>query len=75
MNKDYEMKTEDLSKLYSLLPNEVQKKIIAPEGLPADDPLEVPAVPKKNYTGWVVGGVAVIFVIAFAIGFGIRKKK
>ncbi len=75
MNKDYEMKTEDLSKLYSLLPNEVQKKIIAPEGLPTDDPLEVPAVPKKNYTGWVVGGVAVIFVIAFAIGFGIRKKK
>lgn len=75
MNKDYEMKTEDLSKLYSLLPNEVQKKIIAPEGLPTDDPLEVPAVPKKNYTGWVIGGVAVIFVIAFAIGFGIRKKK
>ena len=75
MNKDYEMKTEDLSKLYSLLPNDVQKKIIAPEGLPTDDPLEVPAVPKKNYTGWVVGGVAVIFVIAFAIGFGIRKKK
>ena len=75
MNKDYEMKTEDLSKLYSLLPNEVQKEIIAPEGLPTDDPLEVPAVPKKDYTGWLVGGVAVIFVIAFAIGFGIRKKK
>ena len=61
MNKDYEMKTEDLSKLYSLLPT--------------DTPLELPAIPKKNYTGWVVGGVAVIFVIAFAIGFGIRKKK
>jgi len=75
MNKDYEMKTEDLSKLYSLLPNEVQKKIIAPEGLPTDDPLEVPAIPKKNYTGWVVGGVAVIFIIAFAIGIVINKKK
>jgi hypothetical protein len=75
MNKDYEMKTEDLSKLYSLLPTEVQKKIKAPEGSPADDLPEVPAVPKKNHTGWVVGGIVVIFVIAFAIGFGIRKKK
>ena len=67
MNKDYEMKTEDLSKLYSLLPDEVQKKIITTEGLTA--------VPKKNYTGWIVEGVAVGFVIAFAIWFGIRKKK
>lgn len=75
MNKDYEMKTEDLSKLYSLLPVDVQKEIKAPEGLPTDTPLELPAVSKKNYMGWVVGGVAVIFVIAFAIGFVIRKKK
>ena len=75
MNKDYEMKTEDLSKLYSLLPNEVQKKIIAPEGLPTDDPLEVPAVPKKNYTGWIIEGVIAVFIIAFAMGVAIRRKK
>jgi len=75
MNKDYEMKTEDLSKLYSLLPDDVQKEIKLPEGIPTDTPLELPAVPKKNYTGWVVGGVAVIFIIAFAIGIVINKKK
>lgn len=75
MEKDYEMKTEDLSKLYSLLPDDVQKEIKLPEGLPTDTPLELPAVPKKNYTGWFVGGVAVVFVIAFAIGIVIRKKK
>lgn len=75
MEKDYEMKTEDLSKLYSLLPVDVQKEIKLPEGLPTDTPLELPAVPKKNYTGWVVGGVAVIFVIAFAIGFSVFKKR
>lgn len=76
MNKDYEMKTEDLSKLYSLLPADVQKEIKLPEVLPADTPLELPAVPKKNYTGWVVGGVALVFVIAFAVGYSlIRKRK
>jgi len=75
MNKDYEMKTEDLSKLYSLLPADVQKEIKLPEGLPTDTPLELPAVPKKNYTGWVVGVVAVVFVISFAIGFSIFKKR
>lgn len=75
MAKDYEMKTEDLSRLYSLLPTDIQKNIVKPEGLPADEPLELPAVPKKNYTGWVVGGVAVVFAIAFAIGVVIGKKK
>ena len=75
MNKDYEMKTEDLSKLYSLFPADMQKEIKAPEALPGDTPLELPAVPKKNYIGWIVGGVAVMFVIAFAIGFQIRAKK
>lgn len=77
MAKDYEMKTEDLSKLYSLFPNEVQKNIVAPEGLPASDgtPLEAPAIPKKNYIGWIVGGAAAAFVIAFIIGFAVKKKK
>ena len=75
MNKDYEMKTEDLSKLYSLLPYDVQKEIKLPEGLPADTPLELPAVPKKNYTGWVVGGFAVILLFAFALGYSIIRKQ
>lgn len=68
MNKDYEMRPEDLSKLYSLLPAEAQKEIELPEDLPADASSELPAIPKKNYTGWVAGGVAVIFVIAFFCG-------
>ena len=78
MQKDYEMKTEDLSKLYSLLPADVQKGIVVPESLPISTetlPLKLPDVPIKDYTGWIVGGVAVIFVVAFAIGFGIRNKK
>lgn len=76
MNKDYEMKTEDLSKLYSLLHADVQKEIKLPEGLPTDTLLELPSMPDKTYTGWVVGGVAVIFVIAFAVGYSlIRKRK
>lgn len=53
MAKDYEMKTEDVSKLYSLLSDEAQ----------------------KNYTGWVTGGVATVFVIAFAVGYIVRKRK
>ena len=72
MNKDYEMKTEDLSKLYSLLPDYVQKQIKVPERLSVDETLELPA---KNYTSLIVWVVVIIFVIAFAIGFGIRKKK
>ncbi len=77
MTKDYQMKTEDLSKLYSLFPADVQKEIKAPEALPADEPLEVPVIPKKNYTGLITGTVGVIFVIAFAVGYSIfrRKKK
>ena len=75
MEKDYEMKTEDLSKLYSLLPDDVQKEIKLPEGLPTDTPLELPDVPKKNYTGWVVGGVAVVFVIAFSMGYMVIRKR
>lgn len=72
MNKDYEMKTEDLSKLYSLLPDYVQKQIKVPERLSVDETLELLA---KNYTSLIVWVVVIIFVIAFVIGFGIRKKK
>ena len=75
MNKDYEMRPEDLSKLYSLLPAEAQKEIELPEDLPADASSELPAIPKKNYTGWVAGGVAVILVIAFFVGYRFIRKK
>ena len=75
MNKDYEMRPEDLAKLYSLLPAEAQKEIELPEDLPADASSELPAIPKKNYTGWVAGGVAVIFVIAFFVGYRFIRKK
>ena len=75
MNKDYEMRPEDLAKLYSLLPAEAQKEIELPEDLPADASSELPAIPKKNYTGWVAGGVAVILVIAFFVGYRFIRKK
>jgi len=75
MEKDYEMKTEDLSKLYSLLPDDVQKEIKLPEGLPTDTSLELPAEPAKNYTGLILGGVTVIFAIAFIIGCNVIRKR
>ena len=74
MQKDYEMKKEDLQKLYSLLPEDVQKNMVVPVGY-SDEPLEIPAVPKKNYTVWVVGGTTGFFLIAFAVGFVIKKGK
>ncbi len=75
MVKDYEMKKEDLSKLYLLLPDDVQKDIKIPEGFPDNKPLELPAVPKKTYTGWVISGAVLVFVIAFLVGFGVRRRK
>ena len=76
MNKDYEMKTEDLQKLYSLFPKSVQKNIVAPEEISAsEEPLELPDVEEKNYTPWLYGGAAAVFVIAFLIGIAIKKRR
>lgn len=76
MQKDYEMKKEDLQKLYSLLPKDVQKNIVAPEGIPvSEEPLETPAIPKKNYTPWLYGGAFAVFAMAFIIGFTVKKKR
>ena len=76
MNKDYEMKTEDLQKLYSLFPKSVHKNIVAPEGIPvSEEPLELPDVAEKNYTPWLYGGAATVFVIAFLIGVAIKKRR
>ena len=74
MNKDYEMKKEDLQKLYALLPNDVQKNIVVPEESSVK-PLELPDVTEKNYTPWIVGSVVAIFVIAFIIGYVAKKRK
>ena len=76
MQKDYEMKKEDLQKLYSLLPKDVQKNIVAPEEIPvSEEPLELPDVEEKNYKPWLYGGAAVVFVIAFIIGVMIKKRR
>ena len=76
MGKDYEMKTEDLQKLYSLFPKDVQKNIVAPEGIPvSEEPLELPDMAEKNYTPWLYGGAATVFVIAFLIGVAIKKRR
>lgn len=74
MQKDYEMKKEDLQKLYSLFPDDVQKNIVAPEGY-SEEPLELPDMHGKNYKPWIYGGTASIFVIAFVIGFALKKRK
>ena len=73
MNKDYEMKKEDLQKLYSLLPKDVQKNIVVPES--SVKPLELLDITEKNYTPWIVGGGVTIFVIAFIIGFVVKKRR
>ena len=74
MNKDYEMKKEDLQKLYSLLPGDVQKKIVVPEESSVK-PLELPDVTEKNYKPWLYGGAIAIFAMAFIIGFAVNKKR
>ena len=76
MQKDYEMKSEDLQKLYSLFPKSVQQNIVVPEGIPSsEEPLELPDTAQKNYTPWLYGGVATVFTIAFIIGFAFKKRK
>ena len=76
MEKDYEMKTEDLQKLYSLFPKDVQKNIVAPEGIKvSEEPLELPDENAKNYKPWLYGGVGAAFVIAFVIGLAFKKRK
>ena len=74
MNKDYEMKKDDLSKLYSFLPDDVQKNIVVPEDS-SIKPLELLDVTEKNYLPWIIGSVVAIFVIAFTIGFAVMKRK
>ena len=74
MNKDYEMKKEDLQKLYSLLPKDVQKNIVVPEESSVK-PLDLPDITEENYTPWIVGGGVTIFVIAFIIGFVVKKRR
>ncbi len=74
MAKDYEMKTEDLQKLYSLFPKDVQKNIVAPEER-SKEPLELPDIAETNHTPWLYGGAAAIFAIAFMIGVAVKKKR
>ena len=74
MQKDYEMKKEDLQKLYALFPKSVQKNIAVPEES-SGKPLELPDIAEKNYTPWLYGGAAIVFVIAFIIGIAVKKRK
>ena len=74
MQMDYEMKKEDLQKLYALLPKDVQKNIVVPEESSVK-PLELTDVTAKNYKPWLYGGIASIFIIAFITGFAIKKRK
>ena len=70
MSADYSMNPEDVTRLYSLLPEEIHNELLSTQETPA----EAPTVPKKNYTVWIFVGVAfVVFAIAFNIGY--RKYK
>lgn len=76
MEKDYEMKTDDLQKLYSLFPKDVQKNIVAPEGIPSsEEPMKLQDMEERNYTPWLYGGGIAVFVIAFIIGVMIKKRR
>ncbi|MBR5153065.1 MAG: hypothetical protein IKW60_06045 [Clostridia bacterium] len=75
MQKDYEMKPEDVQKLYTLFPTDVQKKLKTPERLPSEQPLELPVESPQNHIGVFAGIAAFVFIVAFTIGVGIRKRK
>ena len=74
MQKDYEMEKDDLQKLYSLLPEDVQINMVVPEDSSVK-PLVLPDVTAQNYKPWLYGGIASIFIIAFVIGFAVKKRK
>ena len=74
MQKDYEMEKDDLQKLYSLIPEDAQKNIVVPEDSTIK-PLELPDVTAQNYKPWLYGGIVSIFIIAFVIGFAIKRKR
>ncbi len=69
MTKDYEMKKDDLSKLYSLLPDEVQKKINAPNGVIIDDEAVAHEI---AYIPIHIQNIFVIWILPLLIGMLIR---
>lgn len=87
MIKDYEMQPEDLSKLYSLFPEDIKIKLKAPENLPiythtlpikpSGQPItvEIPAETEKNDTLVVTTGIAAVIIVAFTVFAIFRKKK
>lgn len=75
MAKDYQMKPEDVSRLYSLLPDNVQKNMVTPEKLPDGDTLMIDDTSANSYTGIAFGGAAVIFLIAFLTAYILRRRK
>lgn len=73
MTADYKMSSEDVAKLYSLLPEEVQNNL--PNSADANTAQEAESIPKKNYTVWFFIGIAfVVFAIAFSIGYKTNKR-
>jgi len=75
MQKDYEMKKEDLSKLYSLFPQEIQNKLAKPESLSAIDETsqaEISNETSKDYKGIILAGVLV--AIALIAGFAVKAR-
>lgn len=75
MTKDYKMEKEDLVRLYSLLPADIQKEIKTPEGYPADKPLALSEESQKNHIGFIIVLAVAVFAVAFVIGFSIYNKK
>lgn len=67
MMKDYEMEKEDLEKLYSLFSDDVESEIGKPEALAGEQ--------TGKTVGRTVGGLAVILLLAFGVGFGIWMRE
>ena len=57
--------------------NELQKDLLATENVnnSAQTLTEQPSIPKKSYSVWIIGGIAIITVIAFIVWCNRRRRK
>ncbi|MBQ4528040.1 MAG: hypothetical protein II998_08205 [Clostridia bacterium] len=76
MNKDYEMEPDDLKKLYSLLPQDVQQEITLPEKAMASDGQASDDATEGNSNKLLIAvGATTVVAVAIALGFVLKRKK
>lgn len=66
MSADYAMNPEDVIKLHSLLPKEIQNDLPKPDETHTET---VPTIPKQNYTVWFVTIISLVCIAAYVIGY------